>query len=169
MELYFTVTQFLAVGMLYRRPPPASAEQDCAFPFPKGQGGSWDHAVSSKPSYNFLNYFFAHYTVFPLIAGLPSMLINCDPLLNGPSSYYAYAAISLFNRVSIFIKRTAFISTVETTENWLYLQKGIYIVWEDLQGNQGSKIMYVVLCWREYCKTLQEPLRKVKCWQAKDH
>jgi len=68
------------------------------------------------------------------------MLINHDLVLKGPNAHYAYMAISLFNRVNIFIKRTAFISTVEATENWLCQQKQICRVWGDLQGNQGSKI-----------------------------
>lgn len=54
------------------------------------------------------------------------MLINHDLVLKGPSVHYAFVVISLFIRVNIFIKRTAFISTVEATENWLSLQKGIY-------------------------------------------
>lgn len=105
-----------------------------------GQDGSWKHAASSKASYEFLNYLSAHYIIFPLIVGLCSMLISHDLVVKGPNAHYAYVAISLFNRVNIFIKRTAFISTVEATANWLSLQKGIYRVWGDLQGNQGSKI-----------------------------
>lgn len=44
------------------------------------------------------------------------MWINHDLAIKGPNRHYAYVFISLFSRVNIFIKGTAFTSTVEATE-----------------------------------------------------